>query len=84
MDEVGTWLAALTGLLVNTQWRYAYLIGVAPALLVLWVRVSVREPETWQRAGQEQRQMGSFRELFGVWRWAKPAILGLLLAAVGL
>ena len=47
---VGTWLAALAGLLVGTQWRYAYVIGVLPALLVLWVRTSIREPERWQQA----------------------------------
>jgi MFS family permease len=80
---LGTWLAALAGLAVGSEWRYAYLVGVLPALLVLWVRVSVKEPERWQRAGTDDRR-GSFRELFGVWRWAKPAILGLLLAAVGL
>src|SRR5262249_8836612 len=33
----GTWLAALAGLLVGSEWRYAYLVGVLPALLVLWV-----------------------------------------------
>ena len=31
---MGTWLAALSGRLVGTQWRYAYLIGIVPALLV--------------------------------------------------
>src|SRR3954463_3086424 len=41
---LGLWLAALSGLAVGAQWRYAYLIGVVPALLVLWVRVSVHEP----------------------------------------
>lgn len=81
---LGTWLAALAGLLVNTEWRYAYLIGIVPALLVLWVRVSVREPEKWQRARGEGRKLGSFRELLGTARWAVPAVLGLLLAAVGL
>lgn len=81
---LGTWLAALAGILVGTQWRYAYVIGVIPALLVLWVRTSVREPERWQRTGVEQRPRGSFRELFGTPRWRKSAILGLLLAAVGL
>jgi MFS family permease len=81
---LGTWLATIAGLAVNTQWRYAYLIGIAPALLVLWVRSSIVEPESWQRAGAEQRQLGSFRELFGVPQWARRAILGLLLAAVGL
>lgn len=81
---LGTWLAALAGILVGTQWRDAYVIGVIPALLVLWVRASVREPERWQRTGVEQRPRGSFRELFGTPRWRNSAILGLLLAAVGL
>ena len=40
------------GLVVGSQWRYAYLIGVLPALLVLWVRTSIQEPERWQRAGE--------------------------------
>ena len=29
---------------MGTQWRYAYLIGVVPALLVFWVRSSIEEP----------------------------------------
>lgn len=80
----GTWLAAAAGLAVGTEWRYAYLIGILPALLVLWVRRSIHEPERWLRAGGEHRRLGSFSELFGVARWARPAIFGLLLAAVGL
>jgi MFS family permease len=81
---LGTWLAALAGMAVGSNWRYAYLIGIAPALLVLWVRSSIEEPESWQQAEREQRRMGSFRELFGTWRWARSALLGILLAAVGL
>jgi MFS family permease len=80
----GTWLAALAGLAVGTDWRTAYLIGVGPALLVLAVRVVVREPERWERAEATGKQLGSFRELFGNWQWARSAILGVLLAAVGL
>ena len=81
---MGTWLAALSGMLVGTQWRYAYLIGVIPALLVFWVRSSIEEPRRWQEAGTQQRRMGSFADLFGTPRWAGRAIFGLLLAAVGL
>ncbi len=118
----GTWLAASAGLIVGTHWRYAYLIGVVPALLVLWVRTSIREPERWQRAagqgvrplpryaggglgrglsgsglaepppspgvpeeGEIPRQrLGSFRDLFGDPVWRRRAILGLLLAGIGL
>ena len=81
---LGTWLAAIAGLLVNTHWRYAYLVGIAPALLVLWVRSSIEEPATWRQAGKEQKALGSFRELFGDRRWARSALFGVLLAAVGL
>jgi MFS family permease len=81
---LGTWLAALAGLAVGAEWRYAYLVGVAPALLVLWVRVTVREPVRWTRTEAEGRRRGSFRELFGDRRWAWRAVFGVLLAAVGL
>lgn len=86
---LGTWLAAVAGLVVGTEWRYAYLIGVVPALLILWVRASVEEPESWKHAREkaqrgEGAQMGSFRDLLLNPRWAGRAILGMLLAAVGL
>ena len=81
---LGTWLAAGAAIVVGSSWRYAYLIGVIPALLVLWVRVGVKEPERWRKAGAENRRMGSFRDLFGDPVWAKRAFLGLALAAVGL
>jgi MFS family permease len=56
-----------------------------PALLVLWVRVGVQEPERWVRAAEQgHERLGSFRDLFGDPVWAKRAIFGLLLAAVGL
>lgn len=81
----GTWLAAIAGLLVGANWRYAYLIGLGPALLVLWVRISVKEPQRWkQAAATSAARMGSFRDLFGNPIWARRAIFGLLLAAVGL
>ena len=51
---------------------------------MLWVRSSIHEPERWRRAGESRQQLGSFSELFGVRRWARPAIFGGLLAAVGL
>jgi MFS family permease len=81
----GVWLAAAAGLIVGTQWRLAYLVGVVPALLVLWVRVSIQEPESWKQAKQTKAgRMGSFRELLGERRWRSRAIGGALLAMVGL
>ena len=88
-STVGTWLAAGVGLVVGTQWRYAYLISLLPALLVLWVWSSVKEPESWTRARDkaakgEGAELGSFRELFSHPVWGPRALLGMLLAAVGL
>jgi MFS family permease len=81
---IGTWLATLTAMGVGSEWRIAYLIGVIPALLTLWVRSSVKEPESWQEARDSGRPMGSFSDLFGDPRWRKRALLGMALAAVGL
>ncbi len=82
---MGLWLAALAGLAVGTNWRWAYLLGIVPALLVLWVRVSVKEPESWRQARLEKgARMGSFRELLSHPRWRSHAVFGALLAMVGL
>jgi len=85
----GTWLAAAVGLAVGVHWRYAYLISVLPALLVLWVWSSVKEPESWTAARDKAAtggggKLGSFRELFLHPLWGPRAILGMVLAAVGL
>lgn len=85
---LGTWLAGLAGLAVGAQWRYAYLLGALPALLIVWVRLQVSEPEAWakaQQASQAQRQaLGSLRVLLTDARWRLRALLGLLLASIGL
>lgn len=81
----GLWLAAAVGLFVGTAWRSAYLVGVVPALLVLWVRLSVKEPEAWKEAKQSKAErMGSFSDLLGHPQWRTRAIFGALLAMVGL
>jgi len=86
---IGTWAAALAGLAVGAQWRYGYLIGIAPALLVFWVAASIKEPESWRVAGAKAAaaagpRMGSVLDLLGNPRWRRRALLALLLAAVGL
>jgi MFS family permease len=79
---LGTWLAALAGLAVGAQWRWVYLLGVLPALLVVAVRVSIAEPEAWSQTRSVKG--GSVRELLSHSLWRKRAVLGLVLAAVGL
>ncbi len=83
---IGTWMAALAGIAVGAQWRYAYLLGVIPALLILWVRSSVKEPKQWEakKAEGASAQLGSFKDLLTNPAWNKRALFGMLLAAVGL
>lgn len=81
----GLWIAAAVGLVVGSNWRTAYLVSVIPALLVLWVRLSIREPEAWQQAKETKAdQLGSFRELLTDPRWRPRAVFGALLAMIGL
>jgi MFS family permease len=86
---IGTWIAAWVGLVMGADWRMTFLVGIVPALLVLWVRARVEEPDSWRAAKARVAtgavaQLGSFRDLLLNPRWAKRAIFGLLLAAVGL
>lgn len=52
---VGYALAAIVAyvLLLRVGWRGVFFVGVAPALLTLWIRRNVREPEVWQKAKVE-------------------------------
>ena len=60
-----TVVAELSGVLAGGRERYVFLLGVAPALLVFWIRRHVPEPEAWQRAEESvhHRNPGA-RELF--------------------
>ena len=46
--QLGFWIAALVGIAVGAHWRYAYLVGILPALLTFWVLARVHEPEKWE------------------------------------
>jgi MFS family permease len=84
-STLGTWMAGIVAIAIGSQWRYGYLVGVLPALLVLWVRSRVEEPAAWKRLeSAPSKKKGSLVELFGDARWRGRAIGGILLAAVGL
>jgi MFS family permease len=54
---IGFLLAALANRLVGViSWRYVFLVGALPALLVLVIRLLVKEPETWVAAREERRR----------------------------
>jgi len=96
---LGSGLASLTGMVFvgPGSWRWAFLLGLAPALLVLWIRLSLREPERWTAAVRQSAErggttdlapaapvLGDLGELFGRGPWRSRALLGLGLATVGL
>lgn len=52
--NVGILLASLTCyVLADWPHRYVFLVGVVPALLVVWIRGAVPEPTTWHHARQQ-------------------------------
>ncbi len=52
--------------LVNLPHRYVFLVGVAPALLVFWIRRHVPEPEEWHaaRCGAAANEIPRLTDLF--------------------
>lgn len=53
----GVLLAMLAGLaLASLPYRCVFLVGILPALLVLWIRRAVPEPEEWHAAKRQAAQ----------------------------
>jgi MFS family permease len=89
LSAVGNMLAAIVTFSIGemaVNWRWAYFVGAAPALLVLWIRSSVREPEKWKEAkahataGQE---MGNILHLFTHPVLRRNTIAAVLMATSG-
>jgi MFS family permease len=77
------------GAIEGTQsWRYMFIIGTLPALLVVVIMRRLQEPERWKALaadktiGERLRAYGG--ELFSDGRWTRNAIVGLLLASSGI
>ena len=69
-------------------WRVGFAIGVLPALLTLWIRWKLREPESWtaarDRAEKDATQpTGRVSELFSSAHY-RNTIIGVMLATIGL
>jgi MFS family permease len=78
--------AGVIGEEVST-WRIMFVIGTVPALLAILIRRRLKEPEKWAAASASDslsKRLGAYgTELFSSSRWAKNAIIGLLLATSG-
>jgi MFS family permease len=80
--------AALAGVFLDVlplgqdAWRWLFALGGAPALLILWVRRGVPEPELWRQNKEAGRiQTNPYRVLFGS-ELRKRTILAVMLASL--
>jgi MFS family permease len=88
----GFFLAALANYFIGATfgWRWMFILGGAPALLVGWIRRGVRESAAWQKRlgdGQRRPKMGqAFAELFSPRYLQRTIVMSLLflLSIIGL
>jgi MFS family permease len=87
LSAVGNMLAAVvTFAMADLSWRWVYAVGAVPALLVFWIRRSVKEPEKWKEAKEQAsfgKEMGSISELFQNPLLRRNTIAGLMMAIAG-
>lgn len=90
LSAVGNMSAALiTYFLSSYSWRYVFVVGALPALLVVWIRRSVKEPERWKHAQERAKtgalgtELGSIKALFSTKALARNTIAGVLLGTAG-
>jgi MFS family permease len=79
----GPWFAAGLNLAIPAlAWRWLFLVGVIPALIVVAIRLFIPEPDR-PAAASEDKPSGSLRELFSVPIWRKHALVAMVLGVVG-
>ncbi len=69
-------------------WRWMFLVGALPALLVVFTMKFLREPEPWLKAKAEGRlPQGSiltpYKELLSERKWRKNLVIGALISSAG-
>jgi MFS family permease len=65
-------------------WRLLFLVGILPSLIVVLIRLKVREPESWLRARKGGNASSSgWRELFRDRRWRRHLWIGMTLGVAG-
>ncbi|MCO6458144.1 MAG: MFS transporter [Pirellulaceae bacterium] len=88
----GTYLAIAAGVLVvgnpELGWRVGFALGALPAVLTLWIRWRLREPDKWVQAraaagADRLKRTGNVFDLFGR-EYLGSTLIGVSLASVGL
>lgn len=87
---LGTYLAVAAGQWIVSDprlgWRWAFAVGALPAVLTLWIRWQLQEPQAWLAARTQRgvaERAGRLAELFAG-EVGRRTALGFLLAVVGL
>ena len=86
-EQQGTWIANIVDP-TSLPWRLGFALGVLPALLILWIRSSLKEPDSWVAARLKSQEdaneaMGTIGDLFKG-QLLRHTLVGVFLAAVGL
>jgi MFS family permease len=68
---IGFGLASLASIYIlpTLGWRYMFYLGIIPAFVAMWVRLSVPEPEEWQKskaAAADKRAKGETVKSLGI------------------
>lgn len=69
-------------------WRLMFLIGAIPALMIIFTRNRLKEPEAWVRLKEEGKLpkgniFSSYSALLGESRWRRNLVVGALVASTG-
>jgi len=89
LSAVGNMTAALICyVLAAVSWRWAFAVGIFPALVVVWIRRSLKEPERWQHAKEVaahdvRKELGAIGDLFTDPVLRRNTIAAVLLATAG-
>jgi len=89
LSAVGNMAAALICLaLSGVSWRWAFVVGVLPAFVVVVIRRSLKEPERWQHAkevaqSEAGKELGALGDLFRDPVLRRHTIAATLLATAG-
>jgi MFS family permease len=97
LSAIGNITAAVSGIVLahlaragitGESWRIMFLIGAVPAFLTIFILRRLKEPEQWRAIAAAQsirERLGAyFTELFKNPRWARNAVIGLILASAGI
>jgi MFS family permease len=72
----------------SLPWRFGFALGLFPAVLIIFVRFYMKEPESWTMAKERSKldpvqKTGDFQELFRTSMFSST-LVGTLLAAIGM